>query len=70
MVAMRKRALQRPTTVEVQHGGQSWGGNYSVSGGRIDVWCEVGRKQTNTGGVPDGELAKMLLLEIVQDRAR
>jgi hypothetical protein len=66
----RRRVLPRACIVEVEYQGRPWRGNYSILGGRVDVWCEFGRKQTATGGVPNEQLAQMLLLEIVQDRPR
>jgi hypothetical protein len=66
----RSRILPRPCIIEVDYRGLRWRGNYSVQSGRIDVWSEFGRKQAATGGVPDEQLAKILLLEIVQDRPR
>ena len=66
----RSRVLQRPCIVEVDYQGQTWRGNYSVLNGRIDVWSEFGRKDAATGGMSEEQLARMLLLEIVQDRRR
>jgi hypothetical protein len=66
----RRRKVVPPNQIEVECEGRIWAGHYTISAGKIDVWCEFGRKETQLGVLSEAELAKMLLREIVQDRVR
>ena len=49
----RRNPVPPAATVEVDYDARTWTGNYAARNGRIDVWCEYGRKETASGGVPD-----------------